>query len=155
VTERLGVEGEKLHIYRNRLDTGNAWVGVELREQQGRVSPVGAAVTVRANGRTRIGRVVTGETLMGQHATTLHFGLGDADRVETIEVRWPNGATRILHAPEPNRYHLVHAPTGNGVPKVLDSSLDVPVDVPSGRELVETLLSELPRVPDGAERGSR
>ena len=47
VTEHLGAEGEKLHIYRNRLDTGNAWIGVELREQGNGVSPVGASVTVR------------------------------------------------------------------------------------------------------------
>ena len=59
-----------------------------------------------------MGRVVTGETLMGQHATTLHFGLGDPDRVETLEVRWLNGATRVLRAPELNRYHLVLAPSG-------------------------------------------
>jgi len=96
VTEHLGAEGEKLHIYRNRLDTGNNWIGVELREQGDGASPVGASVIVHTGGRTHVGRIVTGETLMGQHATTLHFGLGDADRVETIEVRWPNGATRVV-----------------------------------------------------------
>jgi putative component of toxin-antitoxin plasmid stabilization module len=155
VTEHLGAEGENLHIYRNRLDTGNAWIGVELREQGNGVSPVGASVTVRTNGRTHIGRVVTGETLMGQHATTLHFGLGEADRVETIEVRWLNGATRILRAPEPNRYHLVQAPSGAGVPEVLDASLEVPADVLRGPELFEALLSELPELSEDTNRVPR
>jgi len=155
VTEHLGLEGEKLHIYRNRLDTGNAWVGVELREQGNGASPVGASVTVRTKGRTQVGRVVTGETLMGQHPTTLHFGLGDADRVETIEVRWPNGATRVLRAPQPNRYHLVRAPSGAGVPEVLDASLDVPVDVLRGPELLEALLAELPELPEDTKREER
>jgi hypothetical protein len=155
VTEHLGAEGEKLHIYRNRLDTGNAWIGVELREQGNGVSPVGASVTVRTNGRTHIGRVVTGETLMGQHATTLHFGLGEADRVETIEVRWLNGATRVLRAPEPNRYHLVQAPSGAGVPEVLDASLEVPADVLRGPELFEALLSELPELSEDTNRVPR
>ena len=58
MTEHLGTEGEKLHIYLNRLDTGNAWIGVELREQGNGVSPVGASVTVHTTGRTRVGRVV-------------------------------------------------------------------------------------------------
>jgi hypothetical protein len=98
---------------------------------------VGASVRVRTNGRTHIGRVVTGETLMGQHAPTLHFGLGDADRVESIEVRWQNGATRVLRAPELNRYHRVLAPSGTGVPEVLDASLEVPADVLRGPELSE------------------
>jgi len=155
VTEHLGAEGEKLHIYRNRLDTGNAWVGVELREQGDGKSPVGASVSVRANGRTQIRRVVTGETLMGQHATTLHFGLGDANRIETIRVRWQNGATRVLRAPELNRYHLVRAPSGAGVPEVLDASLEVPADVLRGPELFEALLSELPELSEATNRVRR
>jgi hypothetical protein len=149
VTEHLGDGGEKLHIYRNLLDTDNAWIGVELREQgSGFASPMGASVTVRTAGRTQVGRVVTGETLMGQHATTLHFGLGTADRVETLEVRWLNGATRILRSPALNRYHLVLAPEGDGIPEILDASLEVPADVLRGRELAKAILSQLPAIPE-------
>jgi hypothetical protein len=49
---------------------------------------------------------------MGQHSTTLHFGLGGSARVESIEVRWINGMTRILRDPEVNQYHFVQAPGG-------------------------------------------
>ncbi len=152
VTEHLGTEGEKLHIYLNRLETGNAWIGVELREQGVGVSPVGASIRVRTNERTHVGRIVTGETLMGQHATGLHFGLGDADRVESIEVRWTDGRTRVLRAPEPNRTHLVLAPPGNGVPEILDASLEVPIDVLRGPELVKAILSELPALAEKTNR---
>jgi hypothetical protein len=73
---------------------------------------VGASVTVRTAEQTHVGRVVTGETLMGQHSTTLHFGLGGSARVESIEVRWINGMTRIIRDPEINQYHFVQAPGG-------------------------------------------
>jgi hypothetical protein len=43
----------------------------------------------------------------GQHPTTLHFGLGESDRVDSIEVRWVDGTTRVLHAPGVDRYHRV------------------------------------------------
>jgi hypothetical protein len=142
VTEHLGAEGEKLHIYRNRLDTKGAWVGVDLREGRG-VSPIGASVVVRTAQGSHVGRVVTGESLMAQHAATLHFGLGGAQRVESIEVRWQNGTKRVLPAPELNRYHLVSVPK-SGVPEVLEASLDVPLEVLRGPELVDALLSELP-----------
>jgi hypothetical protein len=92
---------------------------------------------------------------MGQHATTLHFGLGDADRVETIEVRWPNGATRMLRAPELNRYHLMLAPSGVGIPEVLDASLDVPADVLRGPKLFEALLAELPELSNDPNRSNQ
>jgi len=101
--------GQKLHVYRNELETENHWVGVQLREEGGGLSPVGASVTVRSANRTQIGRVVNGETVMGQHAPTLHFGLADAARVESIEVRWIGGATRVLRNPAVDRYHLVSA----------------------------------------------
>ena len=109
VVEDHGALGQKLHVYRNRLETAGSWIGVLLREQGPGLSPVGARVVVRTPGRRHVARVVTGETLMGQHSTTLHFGLGDAPRVDSIEVRWPNGASRLLQHPEPGRYHLVLA----------------------------------------------
>ncbi len=75
VTENLANGGEKLHIYWNRLKTANRWIGAQLREQGNGRSPVGASVVVHTAERAHVGRVVTGETLMGQHSTTLHFGL--------------------------------------------------------------------------------
>ncbi len=153
VTEHLGTEGEQLHIYRNLLDTGNAWVGVDLRESGKGISPIGASVTIRTTGRTHVGRVLTGESLMAQHAATLNFGLGSEERVVSIEVRWLNGTTRLLHAPEPNRYHLVRPSSIEGHPEVLDTSLDIPVDVLRGAELFEAILSE-PSVRSGLTAAS-
>ncbi len=113
VTENLGNGGEKLHIYWNRLQTENGWIGVQLREQGNGLSPVGASVVVRTAERAHVGRVVTGETLMGQHSTTLHFGLDASTRVESIEVNWIDGTKRVVREPELNRYHLVLAPTAS------------------------------------------
>jgi hypothetical protein len=112
VVEDHGAEGGKLHVYRNHLEAPGAWIGVLLREQGKGISPVGASVVVRTPERRYVGRVVTGETLMGQHSTSLHFGLGAATRVESIEVRWTNGATRVLRDPELGRYHVALAPEG-------------------------------------------
>jgi hypothetical protein len=107
VVEDLGDGGEKLRIYRNQLETANHWIGIELREEGGGVSPVGASVLVRTEKRSYVGRVLTGDTLMGQQATTLHFGLGAEDRVESIEVRWQSGIERTLLNPAVDRYHTV------------------------------------------------
>jgi hypothetical protein len=115
VVEDLATKGQKLHVYRNQLETQNTWIGVQLREEGGGVSPVGASVAVRTADRTHVGRVVTGDTIMGQHSPTLHFGLGRETRVDALEVRWPGGATRVLQNPEIGRYHYV-APPGDAMP---------------------------------------
>ncbi len=107
VVEDRGAKGQKLHVYRNQIETENHWIGVQLREEGGGLSPVGASVTVRTSERDHVGRVVTGETLMGQHPTVLHFGLADSEQVESIEVEWVGGLKRVIEAPEIDQYHLV------------------------------------------------
>jgi hypothetical protein len=111
VVEDVGDGSEKLHIYRNQLETSNHWIGIRLVEEGGE-SPVGASVRVRTPSRSYIGRIITGDTLMGQHAPMLHFGLGPEDAVESIEVRWPSGRVRTMLSPPVDRYHLIrHAET--------------------------------------------
>jgi hypothetical protein len=110
VVEDRGLKGQKLHVLRNQLETGNAWIGIQLREEGRGVSPVGASVVVRTAEQKHVGRVFTGETIMGQNSTTLHFGLGSSKRVEAIEIRWADGRARTLPNPEINRYHFVAAP---------------------------------------------
>ncbi len=68
---------------------------------------MGASVTVRTADRIHVGRVVAGETLMGQHPTTLHFGLAGSEQVDSIEVQWIGGVRRIIENPEIDRYHLI------------------------------------------------
>jgi hypothetical protein len=113
VVEDHGLKGQRLHVYRNRLETGNHWIGIRLLEEGNGISPVGASVSVHTAEQTHVGQIVTGETVLGQHPTTRHFGLGASTRVESIEVRWPNGMTRIVHDPEIDRYHLIEAPRGD------------------------------------------
>ena len=60
-----------------------------------------------------MGRIVTGETVMGQHPTTLHFGLGSSTRAESIAVRWANGMTRSVKDPKIDQIHLIEAPSGD------------------------------------------
>jgi hypothetical protein len=81
-----------------------------LLEEGNGISPVGASVSVHTAEQTQVGRITTGETVVGQRSTTLHFGLGSSTRVESIEVRWLNGMTRIVHDPEIDRYHRIEAP---------------------------------------------
>jgi enediyne biosynthesis protein E4 len=105
VVEDRGEDGERLHVYRNEIATENNWIGVELVEEGAGVSPVGASIRVRAGDRTLVRQLVVGESLMGQHPNTLHFGLGTRKAVDSVEVRWTNGKSRTLSSPGINRYH--------------------------------------------------
>jgi hypothetical protein len=94
-----------LHVYGNTLRTKNHWIGVKLREEGGGVSPIGAKVLVRSSRGVQTARIVTGDSFLSQHANAVHFGLGEVDKVASIEIVWPNGKKRTIPAPAVDRYH--------------------------------------------------
>ncbi len=54
-------------------------------------SAIGAVVRVTAGGATRMAMVKTGSSYLSQSELPLTFGLGQASKVEQVEVRWPSG----------------------------------------------------------------
>ena len=101
---------QTLRVFGNVINTSNHWVGIRLREAGPHFSPIGVRVIVRTSAGQQVDRVVTGESLYAQHSSTVHFGLGNSDSIEAIEVRWPDGTTRKLENPEADTYHLVDPP---------------------------------------------
>jgi antitoxin component YwqK of YwqJK toxin-antitoxin module len=111
VIEKYFIRGsakvDYLHILHNKWERPGHWVGVRLHEHGRGFSPVGARITVTAGGRRQFLPVVTGDSFRAQHSNQKHFGLGTVDKVEAIEVRWPNGKISRLENPAVNQYHEV------------------------------------------------
>jgi hypothetical protein len=99
---------QTFRIYQNRLEDAANWIGFRFREQRGR-SPVGVQVTLHYANHEAVGQIVTGDSFRSQQATSLHFGLGAADRVESADIRWTGGRRLTLREPAVNRYHWVDA----------------------------------------------
>jgi hypothetical protein len=59
-------------------------------------SAIGARVAVTAGGRTQIDEVRSGGSYLSQNDLRLHFGLGSAERADSISVRWPSGGKTVL-----------------------------------------------------------
>ena len=103
--ENDGVD-QVLHIFKNELRTGNHWIGARLRGGPGR-SAQGAVVTVRHSGGAESLPVISGDSYTAQHSRTKLFGLGKMNRVESLEVRWPDGTRTTLQNPAVDQYHEV------------------------------------------------
>jgi hypothetical protein len=52
---------------------------------------IGARVTIQAGGITQFDEVRGGGSYLSQNDLRLHFGLGSATRIDSVEVRWPTG----------------------------------------------------------------
>jgi hypothetical protein len=92
--------GITLHVLRNAAKQTGHWVGVRLR---GRC--MGAQVTVRYDGGAATQQIISGDSFRAQQPATLHFGLGKAATIKTLEVRWPGGAITRLENPAIDRLH--------------------------------------------------
>jgi len=57
---------------------------------------IGARVTITAGGINQLREVKGGNSYISQSDLRLHFGLGKENRIEKIQIRWPNGKTEEL-----------------------------------------------------------
>jgi hypothetical protein len=72
------------------------WLAVELRGTSSNRDGLGAVVKVTAGGRT-YQRTHDGKSgYLAQSAMPLYVGLGDAAKVEKVEVLWPSGRTQTM-----------------------------------------------------------
>jgi len=68
---------------------------------------VGARATLRAGERTAIREVKSGMSYLSQGTLEIHFGLGERGTADSLEVRWPSGATDAIPNPSPGRLLVV------------------------------------------------
>ena len=80
-------------LLRNDSFLGHAWVRLTLRGEAPNRHAIGAEVTLTAGGFAQHRAVTPTRSYLSQVELPLTFGLGDAARVETVSVRWPNGTT--------------------------------------------------------------
>ena len=113
VTENNG----PVRLLRNDSSGGGNVLRVRLegRPENGTGSrdALGAQVTVTAGGVQQVRRVRTGSGYLSQSEKTLTFGLGSADRVDTLTVRWPDG--RIVRHTGLAAGHEVHLLEGEDI----------------------------------------
>jgi hypothetical protein len=72
------------------------WLQVELEGTQSNRSAVGALVTARLGERRLTRQVSAGSGFLSSSSPVLHFGLGPAERVDALEIRWPSGTRQRL-----------------------------------------------------------
>ena len=97
---------QRLHIYKNTIDSDNSWIGINLADNQ-YTSPVGSVITARSQSRNWSKIIVNGDGFTSQGPSRAHFGLGKVKELSEIEVVWPNGKKTILKNPKINQYHQV------------------------------------------------
>jgi len=79
-------------LYRNVASGRGHWLSVRAWEPKLRRDAYGAVVTVRAGGKKWLRWLNPGQSYLCSNDPRAHFGLGNIERIEAIEVVWPDGS---------------------------------------------------------------
>ena len=87
-----------------RNDGGNRskWLQLRLLDKTGR-DAIGARAAVTAAGKTQHLELRSGSTYASQSMLRLHVGLGDAPKVDKLEITWVNGEKTVADSVQPNQ----------------------------------------------------
>lgn len=89
--------GEPPTLLINRTANSHHRVLFQLVGKRSNRAAIGARVTVTAGGLKSINEVKGGSSYLSQNDLRLHFGLGTSEKIDTVEIRWPNGNVEELH----------------------------------------------------------
>ena len=83
-------------LLRNDQALGHHWVRLNLLGTRSNRSAIGARVLLRAGGVQYPREVMPTRGYLSQSELTLTFGLGQADKVDSVEILWPGGARQTV-----------------------------------------------------------
>jgi len=88
-----------------RNDGGNRkrWLRVDLRLPGGKRQALGARVVVTTGDGVQVQDFIPVKGYLSQSDPYVHFGLGDVEIVERLDIRWPDGSTQSQNQVKTNR----------------------------------------------------
>ncbi len=79
-------------FYMNNIAKSGNFASFKLVSSKGNRDAIGAVIRLTANGKTMMRQVEAGSGYASESLVPIHFGLGAADKIEAVEIRWTGGA---------------------------------------------------------------
>jgi hypothetical protein len=116
----------RARLYRNIASQRGHWLRVRAVDPALHRDAYGAEVRVQAGSRTLVRLLSPGQSYLCSHDPQVHFGLGAAERVDRIEVHWPDGSREAFPAQAADQ--VVELRKGEG------TRIEAPVSGATGKE---------------------
>ena len=89
-----------------RNDGGNQkhWIAIHLIGTKSNRDGIGSRIRVTVGQKTQITEVQSGASYCSASDRRMIFGLGEANRVDRMEIRWPNGILQTLEGVRANQW---------------------------------------------------
>ncbi|MBL4708288.1 MAG: VCBS repeat-containing protein [Flavobacteriales bacterium] len=96
---------DKAFVYQNNSieNGGKNYLGIRLLGEGKNPNGIGAKLTIRNKGKIQTRQHIISRGYQSSVSNVLHFGLGDTDEIEELEVKWSSGKTQIIKKPKTNQ----------------------------------------------------
>jgi len=96
----------------NQVRNANHWIAFHTIGTKSNRDGIGARVRVKAGPRILVDEVRSGSSYISNSDIRVHFGLGRADKVDWVEVRWLSGVTERFTDLPVDRIHSLTEGSG-------------------------------------------
>ena len=100
-------------LLRNDSGRTNHWISIKCVGTKSNRSGIGTRVKVTAGGHSQVADVMSGSSYYSQNDLRLHFGLGSARTIDSIELAWSSGVKDTIRDLAANQFVTVQE--GKGV----------------------------------------
>ncbi len=102
-------------LLRNDYRGGHGWITIKLEGTRSNRSAIGAMVVLTSHGVRQAKAVLSQSSYYSHDDLRVHFGLGEAQQAEQLDITWPSGQTEILKNIQGERVVTIkEAATGGG-----------------------------------------
>ena len=100
------LDGEPM-ILKNQGLAGKHWVSFELAGTKSNRLAIGAKLKLVAGGMTQTAEVFSGGSYLSNNDFRVHFGLNDATKIDSLEIRWPSGKVETVKDLKADQFYAV------------------------------------------------
>jgi len=98
-------------LLRNQGNNNN-WLSFSLKGDHGPASAVGALITIKSGNGRQVLVNQPANTYLSWNDPRMHAGLGQADKVDSLKIDWPNGASETFHNISVNQHIVIRQSVG-------------------------------------------
>jgi hypothetical protein len=94
-------------VLRNPGIPGRHWVSFELAGAKSNRLAIGARVKIVAGGVTQTDEIHSGASYLSQNDLRVHFGLGNEEKIELLEIHWPSGGIETIRDLAADKFYSI------------------------------------------------
>ena len=104
--------GQAPQLLRNDGGNKNHWLEIKLIGSRANRDGIGSRVSVQAGKSIWVDQAKSGGSYQSAHDPRLHFGLGQATKLDAVRINWPSGTVTVLSNVPADRVLTVKEGTG-------------------------------------------